>query len=701
MYRDSNDNTTSNGRIFIDRPSLDNIAFDDMYGLVPEDEILLKDQACNACHKTCACDKKWWTGKLVELFPFVNAIRTYKFRRYIFDDILAGINVGIVHIPQSMGFSLLASLPPVYGLYSSFWQPLVYFFLAMSYHNSFATMAVPSLIVSAAVDREIVNWIPGNASDNSTNIMSIDERKAAMGSTIALLAGIVQLIMGICHMGTVTTLMPISFTSGFTTACGFFIASSQFKHLFGVSAVKYNGLWRLTKGWYDISSKLPKTNIATLVISICSFAFLIVIKEIINVKYKSKMKFPIPAELLLVIIATTCSYLVDFHDRWDVIIIGVIPKGIPTPAFPPMDIASNLIVDSVVCAILSFVISISMANLFVRKYKYHVDSNQELIAYGSTHIISSFFHCFAGSVAPPRNYVFEATGGKTRFAHLVSCALLLLVILVIAPLFQYLPNAVLGSIIIVALFPLFRNFAELPIYWKVSKVDFILWLVTWLVTSITDVGIGLGISMFCVLFITVIQSTFVKGHLLGVVGSDDLLAPVHKYSKAKSPRGIRVFQFESSLYFTTVQTFKSQLFSHTFNPVEALNKAKAKASDNGQTKEAEASESAQNGSINIFYNRRSQEKEMQENDEIEVIILDCSSFTFVDIKGINTLRDLYIDYKNVGVTLILAACLPSVRQKMQLAELVEGESDFSLFPTVQDAIATVSTTKHLSLDTKL
>ena len=387
---------------------------------------------CRDCFK-CDFSSECVKTSILNFLPFIDTLRTYK-PRYILSDMIAGLSVAIVHISQGMGFSLLASLPAVYGLYSSFWPPLFYFFFGSSPHNSMGTMAVISLITAAAVDREValvsgcgpvtsptddvttartitdismtttlnINITDNPLSSEDSEMSHCDLEKARIAMTLCLLSGLIQFGMGLLRLGIVTILMPVSFVSGFTTAAAFYIGTSQLKHLFGISLAKYTSLFRLPLTWADICRNLVNTNIPTLIISIITLVILIVLKEGINKRFAKKMFMPVPAELIVVVIGTLCSYLVNFEEKYDVIIIGEIPRGVPVPLVPPMHYAGSLITDAIVIAILSFVVSFSMADLFARKHRYAVDSNQELLAYGILHTASAFFHCFPGASAPSR-----------------------------------------------------------------------------------------------------------------------------------------------------------------------------------------------------------------------------------------------------------------------------------------------------------
>ena len=140
-------------RVHIDRHTLSQNELDNLLDRRYDQTMDIKQEARKT--KAKCKSSSWWKSVLLGKLPVINLIRTYQFRQWILWDILAGINVGMVHIPQSMGFSLLAQLPPVYGLYTTIFQIPIYFLFGTSRHISVGTMAVPCILMGTVVNSQV------------------------------------------------------------------------------------------------------------------------------------------------------------------------------------------------------------------------------------------------------------------------------------------------------------------------------------------------------------------------------------------------------------------------------------------------------------------------------------------------------------------------------------------------------------------
>ncbi len=545
----------------------------------------------------CECSGHCILKKVTSFLPFIEMLRTYQWKRWIVSDMIAGLSVGVIHIPQGMGFALLTSLPAIYGLYSSFFPVLIYFFFGTSRHISVGTMALIGLMVGAVIEREVENMglgpkdedDPGDVTSNLThatwttdsplnftNGTSDDlererERvKVGIAVSITLLVGIFQIIMGVCRLGIIATFMSMPFVASFLTGAAVHIITSQVAPLFGVKLPGHQGTFRVPMVYYELFRHIHHTNVTTLIIGLVCIVLLLIFREVISERFKKKLPVPIPSEFIVIILGTLISHFVNFHGRYNVKIVGTIPLGIPAPSVPPMTNASNYIADAIPIAILSFTISITMAKLLARKHRYPIDVNQELIAYGLMNGGSAFFGCFAGCQAPPRSLVNDATGGKTQMNSIFSCLLVLLVMLALGKLFYSLPNCVLAAIIICALLPLFRQFKELPLLWRANRYDFCVWIMTFLNVVILDITSGLAIGIGLSLVMIVLQAHNARGTDLVNVSQTELYVPSELAGSSKNAvqiPGVKIFRFEAPLFYANVESFKQQLFEKTMNPL--------------------------------------------------------------------------------------------------------------------------------------
>ncbi|ESO96302.1 hypothetical protein LOTGIDRAFT_67754, partial [Lottia gigantea] len=256
-------------------------------------------------------------------FPFLSLLKGYSIRNDFPADIIAGLTVGIMHIPQGMAYGQLSTLPPVYGLYVSFFPVLVYFFFGSSKHVSVGTFAVVSLMVGSVVDKGLA----------SKGLNSIDDEllRTQLGFAMAVTfaVGAIQLLMGMVRLGFVTVYLSDPLISGFTTGAACHVFTSQIKHIFGVAVNRYNGPFKLIYSYRDFFKNIPTTNFAALIGSAICILVLVLVKELINnnPRIKPKLKMPVPIELIVVIIGTLVSEFSRLNEVYDVNIVGDVPVG--------------------------------------------------------------------------------------------------------------------------------------------------------------------------------------------------------------------------------------------------------------------------------------------------------------------------------------------------------------------------------------
>ncbi|KAJ8298147.1 hypothetical protein KUTeg_024678 [Tegillarca granosa] len=468
----------------------------------PDPEPLTPKEKCKKVLKAISnkCSKK----SLTRLFPIPRIYSKYRIKTDLPNDAIAGFTVGIMQLPQGMAYAMLADLPPVVGLYMSFFPVLIYFLLGTSRQISMGTVAVVSLMIGSIVSKiglptdvptsdenltsttMALTTFNTSSYDNSSStpvlkshsLSDLDLQKIAMASTMCLMVGLVQVLFGACRLGFVTTYMSEPLVSGFTTGAAVHVFTSQVKYIFGLNIPRYPNLLQIVYTYKAIITNLHLTNLPTLLTSAICIIILYLVKVHVNYRFKDKMKIPIPIELIVVVAATVLSHFFTFNKSHGIKVVGTIPAGLPSFKVPSLAGSSDYFSDAVIIGIVAFAQSVSLAALMAKKHKYKIDASQEFIAYGVGNIFGSFFSCYPFAASVSRSSVQDSAGGKSQIASLFSATLVLIVILVIGPLFESLPNCVLASIIVVALRSMFYQFFELRELWKISVYDFLIWIVT-------------------------------------------------------------------------------------------------------------------------------------------------------------------------------------------------------------------------------
>ncbi|XP_078677055.1 prestin-like isoform X1 [Branchiostoma floridae x Branchiostoma belcheri] len=680
------------------------IKYDQTNDSGPESSV--KERVIRNLKKKCTCNKARAKKFLFTILPILAWLPKYRIRENIVGDVVSGITVGIMRIPQGMAYALLASVPPIFGLYSSFFPGLIYAILGTSKNLPFGTMAVVSVMVGSSVERLVPERteLPAGLSLNATGFNSTDdylaqlqiEDKVAISATLTLMAGIFQLGMGILRLGFVTIYLSDPLVSGFTVGAAFHVVGSQVKYLLGLDIPRYSGPLSLVYTFIAVFSRIAQTNVAALITSIICIIVLLIGKEL-NLRYKDKLRgIPIPTELIVLIIATLISYYADLNGNYGVKIVGTIPTGLPVPKAPDVSQLLYVLPDAIVLSIVSFAVSLTLAKLFAKKYGYSIDDNQELIAYGASNLFSSFFSCFVGSTSISRTSVADAAGMKSQLMTFVSAVLLLMVLLFIGPLFQPLQQCVLASIVVVNLKSMFRLFTELKPLWKLSKADCMVWVVTWLAVTLLGLDIGLGVGVGFSLLTVVLRTQRPSTTLLGQVHNCDIYRDLGN-NQVKEIDGMKIFRLNMSLCFTNCDAFKTALYKKTgLDPVRVLarrrkeEKARKRSEKSGQmgngvanpgVEEDDTAVEQNGGPVSVIHNG-----EIKRSPDVTTIILDCGPINFVDSVGMNTLIQVYKDYKSIGVNFLLAHVNPDIRTQMQSCDYFEKVGGQRLFVSVHDAV---------------
>ncbi|CAD5116129.1 DgyrCDS5053 [Dimorphilus gyrociliatus] len=613
-----------------------------------------KEQFINRIHKIKEKSQevitaKWWKKKILSTFPFIGIFGQYSLREDLVGDVASGLTVGIMNIPQGMAYAFLASLGPVYGLYVSFFPIIVYFFFGTSKHIAIGTASIPSLLIGSIVERDLAERFQPPINTTSTSLEDSEmQYKIQIAVAMTLMAGIFQIIMSFLRLGGVTVLLSPALVSGFTTGAAVHVLTSQVKFLFDIRIPRHSGSLNIIYTYIDIIKKIPETNICAIIISIICIVILTIFKEVINPKFKAKLRMPFPIELLLVIIATLASHYGGLPSKYSVTTVGKIPAGFSTPTLPKASFIPHLIADAFTLSVISFTITLSLAKIFAQRHDYNVDPNQELLALGWSNTISSFFNCYACCASLSRSSVQESVGGKTQLAGLFSCALILIVLLAAGPLFQPLPKLV--------------------------------WIVAFVGVVILDVDIGLGLGVMFSLLTVAFRSHYSKVRILGVVPGSELYTDFNDTKTVEELPGLKILKLENPLNHISSQPFKSRVYHLSgINPEkkkkEVLRKPTASTTDDKQ--DSITAELAENGLS---------EADALHRNSLKTIIFDCSAIAHMDSAGLHCLLNLMNDYKAVDITVLLACCTSPTRNMLRTVESLWDDWRHLVFNTVHDAV---------------
>ncbi|XP_017266745.1 solute carrier family 26 member 6 [Kryptolebias marmoratus] len=667
-----------------------------------------KPSLCDKMAKSMRTSGPQVKNCLLGTIPVVLWLPRYSFREDALGDLVSGISVGIMQLPQGMAYALLACVPPVFGLYSSFYPVLIYFIFGTSKHISVGTYAVMSVMIGGVTERlapdsNFMIW------DNETNsskldIFSRDDERVRVAAAVTFLSGMFQILLGLVQFGFVVTYLSEPLVRGYTTGAAIHVIVSQLKYAFGINPVRHSGPLSMIYTVLEVCYLLPKTNVGTLVVSIVAIVGLVLAKEL-NALLSKKLPVPLPVELFAIIIATIISWQVNLDAKYGVEVVGGIPSGLQPPVVPDVSLFGQVIGDAFALAVVGYGIAISLGRIFALKYGYKVDSNQELIALGLSNSIGGFFQCFAISCSMSRSLVQESSGGRTQVAGALSAVVILFITLWIGRLFEDLPKAVLAAIVLVNLHGMMKQFLDIPALWRSNKIDMLIWIATFILTLLLNPDLGLAAAIVFSMLTVIFRTQLPKYSLLGQVGDTDIYKPMEDYDQVKQVPGILIFRSSATLYFANAEMYQEALRKKSGIDITKLLSAKkkleAKRKRHEKKNAKKAKKELQRNGVNLPPSSEQEEKHLEQQIYVSIvevedepdpslpraIVLDLSPVNFLDTVGVKTIQSIRRDYGEIGIKTVLAGCQTGVVENLQTGGFFNDKVTKScLFTTVHDAV---------------
>ena len=551
---------------------------------------------------------------ITKLFPFLLWIKDLSKPKTIKADIIAGVTVGFVIVPQSMAYAQLAGLGPQYGLYASFLPVLIGAIMGSSRQLSTGPVAVVSLLTAAALGE----------------IVTDPSSYAVYAALLALIVGLFQFSLGILRLGFVINFLSHPVVTGFTNAAAIIIGASQLPKVFGIRVINSNdtewvswcqplsfiermenvdsnGLHTICNAdqSYETIARLLEaalfyTHLPTLAMALMGVLGIVVLQRF----------FPrMPAILTVAVVSTAASFLIDYEAMGGAIVNSIDIDGLFSFKIPSFDFNAmgTLFIYAITISLIGFMEAISVAKSMAATTKQRLDVNQELIGQGLSNIASSFFQGYAVSGSFSRSAVNLTAGAVTGFSSVVTAIIVGLTILWLTPLLYHLPQATLAAIILMSVVNLV-HFSPLRHAWKVEKHDGWVGLLTFIMTLIfaphLENGIAFGIIMSLGLFL---YRTMEPNFTELSVQKGSIIASRFVDDTTEVSNAVKIAKWSGSLYFANAAYFETKLLELISN-----------------------------------------------NEELKYIIVDVASIVQVDASGEQVLRNLVESCSDSGVEILFA-----------------------------------------------
>ncbi|AXF56784.1 SulP family inorganic anion transporter [Salicibibacter kimchii] len=385
-------------------------------------------------------------------------------------DVLAGLTVFIMLVPQGMAYALLAGLPPVMGLYASTLPLIVYALFGSSRHLAVGPVAMASILVFSGVSL----YAEPQSSDYIALVL-----------LLTLMVGVMQLILGAINAGALIKFVSPNVISGFTSAVAITIGLSQLGNFFGIDLPSGNQIIPILTSLFE---NIANIHLPTLIIGMISLAILIGLP-----KFKATKCLPLP----LIVVTLSILFVAYFRlDDAGVSIVGEVPTGFPSLSIPNIDLSAmqTLVPTALTIALIAMMESLSITKTLAKKDSPPLNVNKELRAIGLSNIVGSLFSAYTVTGSFSRSAVNHRTGSVSQVSAVVTAIGILLTLLFLTPLFYYLPHAVLAAIILSAVAGLI-NVRPLKYAFRVKREDGWVWIVTFAATLVIGFQWGLLIGV--------------------------------------------------------------------------------------------------------------------------------------------------------------------------------------------------------------
>ncbi|KAH9794715.1 putative sulfate transporter 3.3 [Citrus sinensis] len=583
---------------------------------------------------------KKWILAAQYIFPILEWGPNYSFKLFK-SDIISGLTIASLAIPQGISYAKLANLPPIVGLYSSFVPPLVYTVLGSSRDLAVGPVSIASLIMGSMLRQEV--------SPTQNPVLFLQ-----LAFTATFFGGLVQASLGLLRLGFIIDFLSKATLIGFMAGAAIIVSLQQLKSLLGIT--HFTNQMGLIPVMSSVFHNTKEWSWQTILMGFCFLVFLLLTRHV-GTKRPKLFWVSAGAPLVSVILSTLLVFAFKAQHH-GISVIGKLQEGLNPPSWNMLKFHGShlglVMKTGLITGIISLTEGIAVGRTFAALKNYQVDGNKEMIAIGVMNIVGSSTSCYITTGAFSRSAVNHNAGAKTAVSNVVMSVTVMVTLLFLMPLFQYTPNVVLGAIIVTAVVGLIDVPAAHQI-WKIDKFDFLVMLCAFLGVIFISVQEGLAIAVGISIFKILLQITRPKTVMLGNMPGSDIYRDLHHYNEAMRIPGFLILSIEAPINFANT-TYLNERILRWIEEYEA-------------------------------------EENLNKQSSLRFVILEMSAVSAIDTSGTSFFKDLRKAMEKKGVELVLVNPLAEVLEKLQRSD---DSGDFkrpdSLYLTVGEAVASLSST---------
>lgn len=554
-------------------------------------------------------------------------IREYR-REWLTGDLVGGLIVTIMLIPQSMAYAMLAGAPPQFGLYASILPVIAYALTGSSRYLAVGPVAIVSLMVASTAGPHAE---PGSAASGQVAIL------------LAWEVGVLLVLAGFLRFGVLANFLSHSVISGFINASALIIAVSQLQPLLGIQAPHTDAFLPTVA---SLATGIGTVHGATAIIGLGAVGGLLLMRAPLAVLMRG-MKFPAgmisvatrTGALVVVVIGALVVWFWELDAGQGVRIVGAVPPGLPGLALPVWDraLALDLLPGAALIAFVAYLESISVARSLASKRRQRVLPNRELVALGVANLAAGLSTAFPVAGGVGRSGVNYAAGSNTQLAGIITAVCMALCVLILGPLFHYVPKAVLAAIVLIAVISI-MDVKPLIESWRYNIADGASTLVTFVAVLLVNVEAGVltGLVFSVALFLWRTLHPHIA--IVGRVGDSHHYRNVLRYQVHTCPHVVAL-RIDESLYFANTHALEETVL-----------------------------------------------RVVSEKCEVKHVVLICSAVNFIDYSALETLVTTIDRLRDAGVTLHLAEVKGPVMDRLEKTELPRHLGAGRIFLSTHEAM---------------